>query len=936
MKNCLKYSLFLLFSLLCIHLPARVNTFRGVSMADGLSDLLVNVIYKDSVGFVWLGTDNCLDRFDGVSIKHYPFSGSDVKRKRVTAIAEMNSKGLWVGNGLGLWRLNHENEQMEHIVPETIDCAVSALLSDNGQKLYIGTEKGLFIYEAGIFKRVMLDANMLSSTNHIVALEIGSDGVLWILTTRELYSYRPDTGEITHHPSSSQSSPYFFRCITRINQTLYLGTENVGLIKFDITKDEFSKFVDVDCNVISSISSDGKDLIYTSTDGNGIHFLSHSQKKIVRSIRHNSKDPGSIRSNSIYSLLVDKENIIWIGFYQAGFDYSLYQSGLFTVYDFPPYFDSMNMQVRSFLIHDGKKLIGTRDGLFYIDEAQKLFKSFLMPVLRANLILSINYHEGEYYIGTYGGGLSILNPVTLSIRDFAESSSSTFRNGHIFSLQSGPDGNLWLGTSDGLYCYNKADKSLKQYTHINSQLPEGNVYEIFFDSTAKGWICTENGMALYDPSSKSLRTNIFPEGFAHKEKIRTIYEDSRHNLYFLPDKGSMLTSDLSMTSYYRTPMHPILNGNAFMSIVEDNENWLWLGCDDGLIRTKSEKKAYDIYNFSDGIPSPTFTNNAAFKDDKGILWFGNTKGLLFIDPQEINKSARNPYKIALTGIQVNGSELDAQKRQDAISKGEIKLNHNQNNITFSFINLSYTDPATMVYEYRLDGLEDDWKNITGQNRVSYYDIPSGTYEFRVRVPGDEQSEVSIRVTTSPMFPAWFWMVVLLAVIILYWIGRSWIVRKKQSVDIQLRTLAQSTKHSSAEVVTEKQKSQEEKYKTNRLTVEECKELLQKISIFMDEEKPYTNPDLKIADLANSIDTSSHSLSYLFNQYLNQSYYDFINEYRIVEFKKLVNSSEYSKYTLSALAELCGFSSRASFFRSFKKITGITPNEYIRSIGATNE
>ena len=101
-------------------------------------------------------------------------------------------------------------------------------------------------------------------------------------------------------------------------------------------------------------------------------------------------------------------------------------------------------------------------------------------------------------------------------------------------------------------------------------------------------------------------------------------------------------------------------------------------------------------------------------------------------------------------------------------------------------------------------------------------------------------------------------------------------------------------------------------------------------------KPYTNPNLKIADLAASIGTSSHTLSYLFNQYLNRNYYDYINDYRIAEFKRLVEKDEYAKYTLSALAELCGFSSRASFFRYFKKATNITPNEYIRSIGKNNE
>jgi len=936
MKNILTYSLVLLLSLFTLSLSARVNTFRGISMADGLSDLLVNVIYKDSVGFVWIGTDNCLDRFDGMNIKHYPFPGSDVKRKRVTAIEEIDTKFLWVGNGLGLWRLNRETDQMEHVVPETIDCTVSAIAFDDCNKLYIGTEKGLFIHEAGLFKRVMLDSNILSSTNHIVALEIANDGVVWILTSKDLYSYNPEDENIRLHRPESDVSPYAFRCVTHIHNILYLGTENRGIVRFNIQTGQFSDFVDVGCNIISSLSTDDKDLIYVSTDGNGVHYLSHSQNKIMQSFRHDSRDKTSIRSNSVYSLLVDKENIIWVGFYQAGFDYSLYQSGLFSVYDFPPHFDSMNMQVRSFLIHGNKKLIGTRDGLFYIDEAEKRFKSFLMPVLRANLILSIGYYEGEYYVGTYGGGLSILDPATLSMRNFTETVSPTFRNGHIFCLEPDQNGNLWIGTSDGLYCYNKTNKDLKQYTHVNSQLPEGNVYEIFFDSANKGWICTEDGIGLYDPSSKNIRTNVFPEGFAHKEKIRTIYEDSLHNLYFLPDKGSMLTSNLAMTSFYRTPMNPILNGNAFMSIVEDNEHWLWIGCDDGLIRTKEGETAYTIYNFSDGIPSPTFTNNAAYKDERGVLWFGNTKGLLFVDTHNISKVSRHPYQIVLTDLQIEGNSLSAEMRQEAIAKGEVVLNHNQNNIVFSFVNLSYTDPSTMTYEYKLEGFEEEWKHVTGLNRVSYYGLSSASYTFRVRVPGDEQSEVSIRITTPPMFPVWFWILLLLAAIVIYWVSRSYIVRKKQVVvDKQPRRVIEVDPKQS-ESDNANYRSSDEKYKTNRLTTEECKELLQKLSRYMEEEKPYTNQDLKIADLAKGIDASSHSLSYFFNQYLNQSYYDYINEYRIAEFKTLVNSAEYSKYTLSALAELCGFSSRASFFRSFKKITGITPNEYIRSIEGTNE
>jgi len=125
---------------------------------------------------------------------------------------------------------------------------------------------------------------------------------------------------------------------------------------------------------------------------------------------------------------------------------------------------------------------------------------------------------------------------------------------------------------------------------------------------------------------------------------------------------------------------------------------------------------------------------------------------------------------------------------------------------------------------------------------------------------------------------------------------------------------------------------DEKYKNTKLNEAECKQICEKLYNYIETEKPYTNPDLKIVDISQALQCSSHSLSFVFNQYLAKNYYDFINEYRVKEFKRLISDENSSKFTLTALAERCGFSSRASFFRSFKKLTGITPNEYIKSIG----
>ena len=129
---------------------------------------------------------------------------------------------------------------------------------------------------------------------------------------------------------------------------------------------------------------------------------------------------------------------------------------------------------------------------------------------------------------------------------------------------------------------------------------------------------------------------------------------------------------------------------------------------------------------------------------------------------------------------------------------------------------------------------------------------------------------------------------------------------------------------------------EEKYKTNKLSDEECSVLKEKLEKLMSKEKLYKNPDLKIGDLAELMGMSLHSLSYLFNYYMNCKYNDYINNCRVEEFKLLVGQDEYARYTLEALSELCGFSSKTSFFRNFKRVEGITPNEYVRSIGKTNE
>ena len=928
MKDTIKYLILILIYLACgVELQAKDYIFRNIVMSDGLSGLLVNAIYKDSEGFVWLGTDNCLDRFDGVKVRHFEFRGIESgRKKRVNSVTETANKQLWVGNGIGLWRLNRTNSQLERIVPEKIDFAVNTLLA-NKDILYIGTEKGLFIHKDGQLLQVLTDRNMFAACNRIMDICLNEDKtVLWLATVQGLYSYSLKDGNINSwHFQENVPEADYFRCLTRIGETLYLGTMSQGVVRFDIKKETFSHTVSLGCDVISDISSDGKETVYIATDGNGVHFLSHKDQQVTRRFYHDVNDKEGIRSNSIYSLLVDDRGAVWVGHFQAGLDYSLYQNGLFRTYAYPPLFNSANLSIRSFVNRGQEKVIGSRDGLFYINEATGVVKSFVKPVLTSDLILTISFYQGEYYIGTYGGGMMVLNPGTLSLKYFAQGDTELFQKGHIFCVKPDAKGNLWIGTSQGLFCYNGQTKQIKHFTSANSQLPEGNVYEVSFDSTGKGWIATETGMCIYDPASQSLRSNVFPEGFVHRDKVRTIYEDAGHNLYFIREKGSLFTSTLTMDRFQNRSIFSTLPDNSLMSVIEDNQGWLWVACNDGLLRIKEEGEEYDAFTFNDGVPGPTFTNGAAYKDEKGLLWFGNTKGLIYVDPKRVDEVRGKVRPIVFTDILANGVPFTSSS-----------LKYNQNNLTFCFTDFAYGLPSALLYEYRLEGVDKDWKLLAAQNEVSYYGLSSGTYTFRVR----------LQVTVRPMIPWWGWTLSILLIVGIIAFIRYYVWKRMRrllvssaslvsasSVEEAIQQREQSVEH--PEVISEQQPSVvEEKYKTNRLTEEECKELHKKLVAYVEKEKPYINPDLKMGDLAAALDTSSHSLSYLLNQYLNQSYYDFINEYRVTQFKKMVADSQYSRYTLTALAELCGFSSRASFFRSFKKSTGVTPNEYIRSIGGT--
>ena len=953
MKSIYKYILCLYIILYSFsQLYAFQKTFRSLSVPEGMTDLVVNSIYKDSRGFVWFGTNSSLERFDGVRLKKYSLNLPDNNKKRVYAMIESPAYGVLCATGGGLFRLDSLTDRFVPFLDKQIYTKVNALTCFCGDTLIAATDEGLFVSTSdGVVRKKLFNNNLFSPENKLTGIALSGDSsAVWLSSMNGVVWFEPSSGKYEKFICNTRGLSNSFYNIVSLGNYLYLGTMDRGLMRFDVQSKEFSGYIDVGCSVISSLSSDGKDMLYVGTDGNGVHFISVGKHDVVESYRHIPAKRGGIRSNSVYSVLVDRDGLIWIGLYQMGVDYTLYQSGLFGIYKWQDKFTTRDLPVRTIAFNGRQRLIGSRDGLVFIDEEKNVVRSYNMPELRANMIISSCYFDGKFYAGTYGGGMYVLNPVTLSISDFpASSDDDTFRNGHIFSISPDYDGNLWVGTSSGLYCF-KDGKEIYHFTSSHSKIPEGNVYEIFFDSSKKGWICTENGVCLWEPSVGAIRNNVFPDGFINDAKIRAVYETHDGKLYFLPEKGDVFLTNIFMDEFGFVENAPIFDNKQLLSAVEDEFRGTFITTNNGLYRIDSCKNVIP-YNFTDGIPDPIFTNCVALRDSSGIFWFGNSKGLVYLDSDGINDLRRHQYRLEITDVFVNGKVSGGHLVKRSSDTYKLNVDDSSHNIKVLFSGLIYSDPAYMIYEYNIDD-SDVWKPLHGVSEISLYDVKGNT-SLKIRRAGYPESQVLLYISVNEN---WIVLIVVVSVLIVCFIliyflrhrlvkitiGNlkrlmQWLqsgYKQDDDIIVEEKTFAQSiidTEDASVDDRDYEIDTNDDKYRNYRLSEEECKRLLKILDKEMSKNKLYTKQSLKIADLAAVAGTSSHALSYVFNQYLQKSYYDYINEFRVEEFKSAIQKEKYAKYTLEALSEHCGFSSRASFFRSFKKVTGITPNEYIKNM-----
>ncbi|MCM1295898.1 MAG: helix-turn-helix domain-containing protein [Muribaculaceae bacterium] len=913
---------------------AEGRLFRKVPSGGESAQISQTTVYdikRTDDGYTWIAAEGGLFRFDGEHTARILLPDESKGIAPVKSLAPLHGGGLIIGTNSTLYHLSIDKNsyKIEALLEGKPFSATCGMTTASGDAV-IGGDDGLVVYSpaSGKTTHIKLDKNILKLTNNVIDLAPAPEKFgVYVLTKGGIFLFDRTTFAVTPIKTVREIGSVSPESLAATADRLFIGTTGEGVLELNpVDGTMFNTQFVGNGNVVTSLEtgSDGK-FLYIGTDGGGVVKIDLATGADTI-YRHHISDLKGPTSNQVYSLLSDPDGVLWMGYYQNGVDYTPESRGPFRLYDNPSTYNSRGIPVRALSINPDYSVIGTREGaIVYIKKDGKVWR-VESPELRSEMVISLLNKGGKIYVGTYGGGMQVLDPKTKTVTNFAPAKDEpVFKTGHVFALASDADGDIWAGTNDGLFQFDVAG-GVKHFTSNLTALPEGNVYGIFFDSEGKGWICTESGVCIYDPERKVLRTDLFPVAFPKQTRFRTVYEDSRGRLYFVPETGYVYSCNLDFSNP-RTLEYPMIEGTDAKSVVEDTFGNIWIATNRGIFRTDSIGNT-TRFGLASGLPSVSFLQAQPLADGEGGIWFGNSEGLLRLDEKSIDESIKSQRQPVPTIVYVNDHPLKIVPEADKSGVYSINIDTPANNLKIDFATFSYAIEEPDAYEYSLDNAP--WQRFKDGISVSFYDLMPGSHTLRVRAANVSNPREGIETVVRLHLPyplSWKLGLFTIVILLLVSIGlafRVFIRYSKKDKDTNYTVSDGSPAPAPAESTPQK------KYVSNTMTRNEAREISSRIEEVMKKEKPYMHADLKVGKLAELVGISSHKLSQFFSQHKDLSFYDYINKYRVDEFKRMVKEDDVKNLTLSAMAEKAGFSSRASFFRYFKNIEGISPGEYMKS------
>ena len=754
-----------------IHSQSRAS-FSHLTIDQGLSQSSVTCILQDKSGFMWFGTQDGLNRFDGYKFKVFKNNPSDTTSLTENFIFSLyeDKSGLLYIETLGgtFHRYNANLESFQVVNKDSIDLeeakvnTVGAMLRETSGVLWkggLGSGTGLTRVDTKtgqtkVFNHNPLDPYSLSD-DKVFSILRDQSGNLWIATMNGLDKFDETSGKFIHFRNNpddpnSLSDNSVWPLFEDSRGYLWIGTRNGGLNRFDPKTNTFVNYknepndpTSLNDNFVFSIYEDRGGLIWVGTNLNGINYFNPSTQSFEQ-YNHNPENKNSLSDDVVFSIIADKNGNYWIG---------------------------------------------TKDGLNKFEYNNKKFTSYKNNPSNPNSLISnsilslLEDKSGIIWIGSYSSGLDAYDPKSGTFTHYKHnpSDSNSITDNSIYSLAEDNNGNIWIGTNAG--GLNKLNRKTNKISHYRSRENDPNslssdvTWSVAFDQPGNLWVGTfGEGISILNLKSQTFKhfKNIPNDSTSIADNsITRVFKDSKGNMWIGTTSGlsRYLNSTNSFMNYDETNG---LANNTILGIVEDDAGNLWISTNNGLSKFNPKDETFKNFYYEDGLQGNEFNQNAFAKDyNTGRLLFGGLNGFNVFDPSSIKE---NQYIPPIEFTDYTRYNTDDEEGRPIFEKGisdrdSILLTYKDNIVTLQFSALSYYNNYENQYRYKLEGFNDNWIQLGNNRTVTFTNLSPDDYVLHVigsnndGVWNEEGASLYIEVT-----PPWWRTNIAYTIYVLVFIG----------------------------------------------------------------------------------------------------------------------------------------------------------------------
>ncbi len=787
--------------------------FEHFTQADGLpTDGPYRSMVQDRQGFLWLGSELGLTRYDGYQFetyRHDPLDTTSVLMGSIWALYEDADGILWVGsNGLSRFEATTETfTQYRHDPDDPASLTeglVWAILQTRDGSLWVGTSHGLsrMDRQTGTFIQYRHNPDDERSLSHdrVLALHEDQEGTLWVgtgdpndLPSGGLDRYDPATDSFTRLGFGSGQSSLNNPVLTIAedgNGTLYIGTCPARLYQVIPSTGEGPDRIGERlepllpntsdpnqlhappggprpwCTGVQVIHEDRDGMLWVGTNGGGLNYYDPAAHTLTR-FRYDPKDPRNLSSDNVTFFYEDRQGGRWIGTHDKGINKTVVSAHRFRNYGADEI--SANQGVSAlYEDDDGLLWMGTDSGqLFRFDPATGAIQRFSRPQPTPDVLWGAPIRDmvmdQDGILWVFGGaGVFQFDPLRRTYTQFHPDPDDPDFNSPVRLGEVDERGNVWIGTLwRGLYRYDRHTGLTTRFSFDPTDehsLRSNGIVTLYQDQQGVRWFGTQRGVNRFDEKTETFTS------YLDEVTVLQLHEDRGGRFWVGTETDGLFLLDRTTGQAIRHyTMQDGLPHNEVNGIVEDDLGLLWLTTPGGLARFNPETEipgsslgqAFTTYNEDDGLDTYTSRNNLALLSRRGLLFIGGTKGLTRIDPAAFTPNPFPPTSV-IRGLRIFETDHALPDSREA----PIRLAHDENELTFSYVGLHFTKPSRNRYRYRLEGYDTDWREAGTVRTATYTNLSPGTYTFHVKAANSDgvwdEAGTSLRVTIRPPWWRTWW------------------------------------------------------------------------------------------------------------------------------------------------------------------------------------